>query len=69
MFPPDIITGEYIDLVRLRPKTTYDGDGEHLKLNCGFSVGNAGENSMFNVVTTCSFGNTQKKAKCLSGIK
>lgn len=63
MFPPDLITGEYIDLVRLRPKTTYDGEGEHLKLNCGFSVGNAGENSMFNVVTTCSFGNTPDKIK------
>ena len=63
MFPPDPISGEYIDLVRLRPKTTYDGEGEQLKLNCGFSVGNAGENSMFNVVTTSSFGNTPDKIK------
>ena len=47
----------------MRPKTTYDGEGEQLKLNCGFSVGNAGENSMFNVVTTSSFGNTPDKIK------
>tara|TARA_A100001015_G_scaffold35537_1_gene39246 strand:+ start:1852 stop:2961 length:1110 start_codon:yes stop_codon:yes gene_type:complete len=63
MFPPDSITGDFIDLVRLRPKITTDGEGEHLKLTCGFSVGTSGENSMFNVVTTCSFGNTPDKIK------
>ena len=63
MFPPDPITGDFIDLVRLRPKNTSDKQGEHIKLTCGFSIGTAGENSMFNVVTTCSFGNTPDKIK------
>ena len=63
MFPPDPITGDFIDLVRLRPKNTSDKEGEHIKLTCGFSIGTAGENSMFNVVTTCSFGNTPDKIK------
>ena len=63
MFPPDPISGDYIDIVRLRPKITNDSDGEQLKLSCGFSIGTSGENSMFNAVTTCSFGNTPDKIK------
>lgn len=63
MFPPNSITGDFIDLVRLRPKNTAEGEGEHIKLTCGFSVGTSAENSMFNVVTTCSFGYTPDKIK------
>jgi len=63
MFPPDLLTGDYIDLVRLRPNLNPEGEGEQLKLTCGFSIGIAKENSMFNVVTTCSYGYSPDKIK------
>jgi DNA-directed RNA polymerase II subunit RPB3 len=52
IFPPDQITGEYIDFARLRPKISETIDGEHLKFNCKFSKGIAKENNSFNCVST-----------------
>ena len=48
----------YIDLARLRPGNGPTITGEQLKLTSEFSVHAAKENSMFNVVSTCSYGNT-----------
>ena len=58
MFPPDPITGDYIDISRLRPRLSEDIDGEHLKFAAKLDVGTAKENGSFNVVSTCSYGNT-----------
>ena len=58
MFPPDPITGDYIDISRLRPRLSEDIDGEHLKFVAKLDVGTAKENGSFNVVSTCSYGNT-----------
>jgi DNA-directed RNA polymerase alpha subunit len=62
IFPPCSKTNMYIDFARLRPGC---GNiiGEHLKLTAEFSVHTAGENSMFNVVSTCSYGNTIDNTK------
>ena len=57
MFPPNDITKCYIDFVRLMPKTTIS-KGEQLKLTCDFSVSNAKDDCMFNVVSNCSYGFT-----------
>ena len=59
IFPPDPITGEYIDFVRLRPKISDDIDGEHLKMDCLFDIGTSNENGSFNVVSCCSYQNTR----------
>ena len=59
IFPPDNLTGQYIDFVRLNPKISSTIDGGHLKLNCGFSIGTAGEEGMFNVVSTVAYKFTQ----------
>jgi len=62
IFPPFVPPsgkGEYfIDFVRLRPKISDELPGEKLKLTCEFSLGNAKEDSMFNVAGTCSYGYT-----------
>jgi DNA-directed RNA polymerase subunit L len=62
IFPPFVPPsgkGEYfIDFVRLRPKISDELPGEKLKLTCEFSVGNAKQDSMFNVAGTCSYGYT-----------
>ena len=58
MFPPDPISNNYIDFVRLRPKLSDNIDGEQLSLECAFSISNAKENGMFNVVSCSSFSNT-----------
>jgi len=58
IFPPDPITGEYIDFVRLRPKISETIDGEHLKFICKFSKGIAKENNSFNCVSTCAYRNS-----------
>ena len=59
IFPPNSLTKYYIDLVRLNPKVSSTISGSHLKLNCGFSIGTAGEEGMFNVVSTASYKYTQ----------
>jgi DNA-directed RNA polymerase subunit L/DNA-directed RNA polymerase alpha subunit len=58
IFPPDKITNSFIDFARLGPKISDTIQGEQLKLKCEFSVGNAKQNSSFNVVSKCSYGNT-----------
>ena len=58
LFPPDQITGDYIDIVRLRPKLTDNSECEHIKLEASLTISNAKEDGTFNVVSTCSYGNT-----------
>ena len=62
IFPPYIPPtgkGEYfIDFLRLRPKISDEIPGERIKLTCEFSVSTARDDSMFNVVGTCSYGFT-----------
>ena len=63
IFPPNKITGYFIDLVRLKPKISDSIPGEHLKLTAGFSVSMAKVNSMYNVVSKCAYGNTPDVTK------
>jgi len=63
IFPPDHLTNSYIDFVRLRPKIGDSIPGEQLKLKCEFSVSSAKVNSMFNVVSKCSYANTPDMVK------
>ena len=58
IFPSNSYTGYYIDFVRLRPKISDEIPGEQLHLTCEFSVGNAKEDGMFNIVSICSYGFT-----------
>jgi len=58
IYPPSKITGEYIDFLRLRPRISDTIKGEEIKLKCDYSIGNASKNSMYNVVSVCSYGNT-----------
>jgi DNA-directed RNA polymerase alpha subunit len=63
IFPPSIKTNRYIDFVRLPPKIGNEIPGGHIKLNCEFSVSNAKVNSMFNIVSKCTYGNTPDLVK------
>jgi len=63
IFPPNEITGQYIDIVRLRPKMGSSIPGEQIALSAKFSVASARINSMFNVVSVCSYGNTIDKVR------
>ena len=58
IYPPSKITGAYIDFIRLRPRISDTIKGEEIKLKSDYSIGNADKNSMFNVVSACSYGNT-----------
>jgi DNA-directed RNA polymerase subunit L len=58
IFPPNSITDNYIDFLRLQPQLAENIPGEHIKLSCDFDIGYAKENGAFNVVSTCSFGGT-----------
>jgi DNA-directed RNA polymerase subunit L len=60
IFPPNKISGNYIDFARLRPQIG-DIPGEQLKLTCEFSVASVATNSMFNVVSKCTYSNTIDK--------
>jgi DNA-directed RNA polymerase subunit L len=58
VFPPDDITGYFIDFVRLRPRISDEIPGENLHLTCEFDISSAKEDGMFNAVSTCSYGFT-----------
>jgi len=58
IFPPNPISKQYIDFCRLKPAYSEDSQGEHIKLSAKITIGTAKENGSFNVVSTCSYGNT-----------
>tara|TARA_B100000902_G_scaffold367061_1_gene389355 strand:+ start:793 stop:1869 length:1077 start_codon:yes stop_codon:yes gene_type:complete len=58
IFPPNSISNQYIDFARLMPSFTNDTNSEKLYVTCDFDIGNAGEDGMFNVTSTCSYSNT-----------
>lgn len=58
IFPPDKITGDYIDIARLRPKMSDMIEGEQIKMTLKFDIGHAKQDSAFNVVSTCAYGAT-----------
>jgi DNA-directed RNA polymerase subunit L len=51
-------TNMYVDFARIRPKISDTILGERLKITCKFAVRTAKDNSMFNVVSKCAYGNT-----------
>jgi DNA-directed RNA polymerase II subunit RPB3 len=63
IFPPNSRTNSYIDFARLRPKISDSIPGEELKLSAEFSVSTAKVNSMYNVVSKCSYANTPDLTK------
>ena len=63
LFPPDLITGDYIPITRLRPKLSENMEGEHLQLVALFDIGTAKEDGMYNVVSTCAYGATTDAVK------
>jgi DNA-directed RNA polymerase subunit L len=69
IFPPYVPpTGKgeyYIDFLRLRPKISEELPGERIKLTCGLSVSTARDDSMFNVVGTCSYGFTPDREEMI----
>ena len=58
IFPPNDLTNDYILFLRLRPQITITVPGEVIDLECEFSISMAKENSMYNVTSLCSYGNT-----------
>jgi len=63
IFPPNSKTQCFIDFARVRPKISDNIPGEHIKLVAEFSVHTAKDNSMFNVVSKCAYGNTPDMKK------
>ena len=60
MFPPNPLTGDHIDIARLRP-------GEQLKFTAGFDIGKAKEDGAFNVACTCSYAFAQDPEAAMQG--
>lgn len=58
IFPPNPISKQYIDFCKLKPAFSEDSQGEHIKISAKFTIGTAKENGSFNVVSTCTYGNT-----------
>ena len=60
IFPPFISpdkTEHYIDFIRLRPKITDNIPGEHIEIYAKINIGTAKQYGMYNVVSTCTYGN------------
>ena len=63
IFPPNPISGDFIEFARLLPKMTEYGEGERLTLLCDLDVGTAKEDGAFNVVCTCAYSMTMDPTK------
>jgi len=63
IFPPNPISGDYIEFARLLPKMTEYGEGEQLVMTCDLDVGTAKEDGAFNVVSTCAYQMTMDPVK------
>ena len=62
IFPPDPITKDFVLFARLRPQISAEIPGEELHFVAKLSIGNAKENSMFNVASICSYAFTPNKS-------
>ena len=60
IFPPDPLTGDYIELARLRPKIS-DVSIEQLSFKAKLDYGTAKEDGAFNVTSTCSYSAAQEE--------
>jgi len=58
IFPANEHTGDFIDFVRLKPKVAEELQAKKINLTCEFDIGTAKEDGAYNVVSTCSYGNT-----------
>ena len=62
IFPPFVGQSNsheyFIEFVKLLPKISETIPGSKIHLECKFSISNSRDDSMFNVVSTCSYGNT-----------
>ena len=69
IFPPDQLTGDFIDIARLRPKIASESDGEHLKFTAKFDIGTAKEDGSFGVVSTCAYAATPDRVRIEKELK
>lgn len=58
IFPPNDMTGDYIDFLRLKPKPAEEIKSKTINLTCEFDIGTASEDGAYNTVSTCAYGNT-----------
>ena len=63
IFPPNPISGDFIEFARLLPKMTEYGEGERLTMTCDLDIGTAKEDGAFNCVSTCAYQMTMDPAK------
>jgi DNA-directed RNA polymerase subunit L len=63
IFPADSLTGDHIPIVRLNPRVSDQLPGEALSLVAKATIGTAGENSAFNVVSCSAYSMTVDKEK------
>ena len=63
IFPPNAISGDFIEFARLLPKMTEYGEPEQLVMTCDLDIGAAKEDGAFNVVSTCAYQMTMDPTK------
>ena len=63
IFPPNAITGDFIEFARLLPKMSEYSEGEQLTMTCDLDIGTAQQDGAFNVVCTCAYQMTMDAAK------
>lgn len=63
LFPPNPLTGDYPELVRLLPRVSENIEGERILLKCKFDLGSAKEDSSFNVSSIFVYSNTLDPVK------
>ena len=63
IFPPNAISGDFIEFARLLPKMTEYGEPEQLVMTCDLDIGAPNEHGAFNIVSTCAYSMTMDPSK------
>ena len=63
IFPPNAISGDFIEFARLLPKMSEYSEPEQLAMTCDLDVAAPKEDGAFNVVCTCAYSMTMDPSK------
>lgn len=63
IFPPNEMTGDYIEFLRLMPAVSPTHEGERIKLSCPLTYGTSKESGCFKTVSMITYGNTLDESK------
>jgi len=69
LFPPDVISGDYIPICCLRPRITDADEVEEIEMIIDFSIGKPKEDACWNMVSKCCYENKKDDERFVKILK